>query len=97
MIEHAHENRPLFLALVGKRTGQLVLERFRDLVLDLIRDDLARPPGRGGNKEVAVHFLGGAFLELLSWWLEGKSGLAPTEVERLFLHLATPTLKAMHA
>jgi AcrR family transcriptional regulator len=93
MIEHARENHRLFLALVGKRSGQLVLQRFRELVLDLIREDLARLPGKGQAKDALVHFVGGAFLELLTWWLEAKNPLEPAEMERIFLQMALPALK----
>ena len=34
LVEHAHEQRRLFLAVVGKRSGLLVQRRFRELVLD---------------------------------------------------------------
>ena len=81
MLEHARENHRLFLALVGKRSGQLVLQRFRELVLDLIREDLARLPGKGQAQDMRVHFVGGAFLELLTWWLEARNPLEPAELE----------------
>jgi len=93
MMEHARQNHRLFLALVGKRSGQLVLQRFRELVLDLIREDLARLPAKGQAKEALVHFVGGAFLELLTWWLECKNPLGPAEMERMFLQMALPALK----
>ena len=93
MIEHARQNHRLFLALVGKHSGQLVLQRFRELVLDLIREDLARLPAKGQAKEALVHFVGGVFLEVLTWWLESQSPLGPAEMELMFLHLALPALK----
>lgn len=93
MIEHAQQNHRLFLALLGKRSGQLVLQRFHDLVLDLVREDLARLH-KGGAKESTVRFVAGAFLELLSWWLESKSSLGTEELARTFLRMAGPALKA---
>lgn len=92
MIEHARQNHRLFLALLGKRSGQLVLQRFHDLVLDLIREDLAALPGKGVGKEATVHFLGGAFLDLLSWWLESKHPVGPDVLEGLFLRRARSVL-----
>lgn len=95
LIEHAHEQQRLFRALVGKRSGQVVLRRFRELVLDLVREDMSGLAAPGPNPEAAVHFIGGAFLELLTWWLETRNSLTPADLERLFMGLATPTLKPL--
>ena len=44
-----------------------------------------------------MHFVGGAFLELLTWWLESKSPVDPTEIERVFLQMALPALKLVQS
>jgi hypothetical protein len=44
-----------------------------------------------------VHFVGGAFLEFLTWWLESKSPLEPAEMERMFLQMALPALKLVQS
>jgi AcrR family transcriptional regulator len=95
MIEHAQQNHRLFLALVGKRSGQLVLQRFHDLVLDLVRDDLGRLPGKGPAKEVTVRFIAGAFLELLAWWLESRNPVDPSALEQQFLRMAAPAMAGL--
>jgi AcrR family transcriptional regulator len=98
MIEHVHENQRLFLALVGKSGGQVVLRRFKEMVVELVRDDLrAAVSLRGPFPDATVHFLTGAFLEVLVWWLESRAPLRPPEVERLFLQMATPVLQAARA
>lgn len=96
MIDHAHENQRLFRALVGKRSGQVVLRRFRELVVTLVRGDLARPRAPPApTTDAAVHFIAGAFLELLTWWLETRNALEPADIERLFLEMATPALEVV--
>ncbi len=94
LIEHAHEQQRLFRALIGKRSGQLVQKKFRELVLDLVREDLAALLAPGPRRDGAVAFVAGAFFELLIWSLEAKSALAPEEVDALFHELATPVLAA---
>jgi AcrR family transcriptional regulator len=95
MIDHAHENQRLFKALVGKRSGLLVLRRFRDLVVTLVREDLARlREPAAPTTEATVHFVAGAFLELLTWWLDARSSLEPSDVERLFLRMASQAIQA---
>jgi AcrR family transcriptional regulator len=95
MIEHAHEHQRLFRALVGKHSGQLVLRRFRELVIDLTREDLTVLPLAGPTLQPAAHFIAGALIELLTWWLETRNPMAPQEVEKLFMRLVTPTLQSL--
>jgi AcrR family transcriptional regulator len=92
MIEHAHEHQRLFRALVGKRSGQVVLRRFRELVIDLAREDLALVAEAGATRDAAAHFVAGAFLEMLTWWLETRTPLSPADLERLFVQMAAPAL-----
>ena len=97
MIEHACEHQRLFKALVGRRSGQVVLARFRTLVLELVREDLnlaAKIP-TGVAREVASQFITGGFLGLLTWWIEERQALPPAEIERWFLQMATPALRAL--
>ena len=95
IIEHACENVRMFRALVGKRTGQVVLRRFRELVLDLVREDLAGLGAPAPIREPAEHFIAGAFLELLTWQLEPRRPSGPQEMERLFLEMATPVVELL--
>ena len=95
IIEHAYENQRLFRALVGKRSGQLVLTRFRELIVDLVQEDLSPVCQPGPRKDAVAHFIAGAFLELLAWWLEGRSPLLPADVEQLFLQLAKSALEVV--
>ncbi len=96
MIDHAHENQRLFRALVGKRSGQVVLRRFRELIVDLVREDLiVLHESSGPTMGAAVHFIAGAFLELLTWWLDTRNSLQPSDVERLFLQMATPAIEVI--
>jgi AcrR family transcriptional regulator len=92
LIEHAGEQRRLFLAIVGKRSGHLVQRKFRELVLALVREDLAGSLPAGPRREAATAFLAGALLEVLSWWLEARSPLAPEAIDGLFHELAAPAL-----
>ncbi len=92
LIEHAHEQRRLFLAIVGKKSGHVVQRRFRELVLELVREDLATVLAAGPRRDAVVAFVAGAFIELLTWSLEARSSLAPEELDTLFHELAEPVL-----
>ena len=92
LLEHALENRRLFRALVGQRSGQVVLRRFRALVLDLVAEDLATHAPPTPTREAAAHFLAGAFLELLTWSLEGRTGPGAAELDAWFGAMAGSAL-----
>lgn len=93
MIEHAKEHERLFRALIGKRSGVVVQKRFRQVVLGLLQEDLSGLPLLQPIDAVA-HYLTGAFVELLLWWLESRSNLSASELAALFHQLARPSLQA---
>lgn len=98
LVEHAFEQRRLFLAIVGKKGGLLVQRRFRELVLDLFREDLEAALPAGPRRTAVVAFAAGAFLELLTWALEARSPPGPDETDALFRELFAPVLAvARHA
>ncbi len=97
LIEHAGENERLFRAIVGKRSGQAVLRRFRELIVEMVREDLSAAPPSGPAREAAVHFIAGALLELLTWWVDTRNPLEAAQVERLFLRMAAPALRVAQA
>lgn len=92
ILDHAARDRRLFRALVGKKSSPVVRERFRAHVVEAMRDELGNdlPPGAEG--EPTVRFLAGAFLELLTWWIEGRSGLTAETLEERYRALANGVL-----
>ena len=87
LFQHVHEHRSLYRVIVGRRSGMMVQHRMRVLVQKLLRADLAAaslpvPP------EAAVHFLAGAFLAHVAWWLDHQARLTPAEAEKTFRRLA---------
>ena len=92
VIEHVDEQRRLFKALAGKRSGHLAQQHFRDLLVDLVREDLQALAPASPRLDVAVRYVAGAFFELLVWWLEARTQLKPADLEELFHELTTPVL-----
>jgi len=94
LLDHAHEHRRLFQALIGRRSWHLVQRKFRELVTGLVREDLAPLVPAGPRRDGTVAFLAGGFLDLLIWSLEAKGSHSPEEVDALFRELAAPVLAA---
>jgi AcrR family transcriptional regulator len=93
MIDHADRSRQLFRAVIGKRSGLAVQRKFREVVLELVREDL-EANGVGKSQLAATsRFLAGAFVELLIGWVDGSAAGTAEELERTFVRLATPVLR----
>ena len=86
MLEHAGENRALFAAMVGRRSGALLQDLVHDIWADLVRQSWP------GADEVAVQAIAGAFGATIAWWLSKAPELTPREVERRFRALMEPGL-----
>ncbi len=95
LIEHVHENQRLFRAVIGKRSGLVVQRRFRQLLVGLVEEDLAAASIPAARREAAAHYIAGALFELLTWWIDSRSSLAPRELETIFHELTAPVIGAL--
>jgi AcrR family transcriptional regulator len=94
LIEHADGSRRLFRAVIGKRSGLAVQRRFREIVRELMLEELRDQGVAAPSLAAASRFLSGALVELLFGWVEGPSDTPALEVERLFVRLAAPVATA---
>ena len=91
LIQHALEQRAVFRGLIGRRSGYAVQQRFREMVIRLVSNEL--PPSTSGFPRQAVaRCLAAAFVELLSWWVEQRTPMPSTQLAALFNELAQPAL-----
>jgi AcrR family transcriptional regulator len=91
LVAHVHEAQEVFRALVGRRSGHYVQDRFRELLIELVQ---AGAPSklRGWQATAQAHYLGGALFELLAWWLGSNRPHKPSEIEALFDQWSQPVL-----
>jgi AcrR family transcriptional regulator len=89
LIEHAMEQRAVFRGLIGRRSGYAVQQRFREMVIRLISQELGASSG-GFPRQVAARCLAASFVELLSWWVEQRTPMPAAELAALFNELARP-------
>lgn len=97
LIAHADGSRRLFRAVIGKRAGVAVQRRFREVVGELMTEELR---GQGTSEKllgVTSRFLTGALVELLFAWVEGRDSAPALEVYRQFVQLAEPVTRATRA
>lgn len=95
IIAHADEHQRLFRAIIGKRSGHVVQGRFRQLLIDLAEESLSRFGRAGPQRGATVHYIAGALFELLIWWLDARNPIPSSELEKIFVRLATPSLAVL--
>jgi AcrR family transcriptional regulator len=93
LIDHADESRRLFRAVIGKRSGLAVQRRFREIVGELMIEDLRAQGLVEPALAITSRFLSGALVELLLAWVETKELASAREVERHFVRLARPVVR----
>lgn len=89
LIEHVHEQRNLFRAIIGKRSGHVVQKCFREMVCRLVEEEVV-PPHADWKQKAGAHYIAGALVELLAWWVDSGKGHAAGEIEALFYQLTLP-------
>jgi AcrR family transcriptional regulator len=97
LLEHVDEHRRVWRALVGKRGGMVVKQRFRQGLLEVVREDLVALAGKqpAGVLEGIVHYIAGAFMELVFWWLDERKPLPPADLDAIFHRLTAPALEGI--
>jgi len=96
MLEHARLNVPLWGAIAGRESGAFAMQRIQRMVADLAAVDLKQLAFKGSaeQRELAVHYIAGAFMAVLTWWLDRGAKLPPADVDTLFRQLVLRGLPA---
>jgi AcrR family transcriptional regulator len=92
MFEHARDHIRLYRALVGSRGGAIALTTIRQTLCEIVRGELAEIRGKdpdAPSREFAVQYIVGAYMAVLTWWLDGGAKLPPQRINAMFQHLAT--------
>lgn len=92
LFAHAAENRAFYQAIFHRVRGQ---QQIRRVMVDAIQSGLA---ALGSESEIPgafiSHFLAGAALQLLDWWLSSDMPYSIDEMESMFLNLMRQGLPA---
>lgn len=83
LLGHVHEHREVFRSLVGRRSGQYVQERFREMLVELVHANTAGGD-RGWLGSARTHYLAGALFELMVWWLASNRPQRPDDIAAAF-------------
>lgn len=98
LLAHAYEHRDIFPAMTGKRGGAVIQHALRNLLVQLVREDVKSMSSKVHMDRVppesVVQFIAGGLFGLLIWWLNGKMRLSVEDANRIFRRLSIPILKS---
>ena len=91
MFEHARDHLDHYRAQVGNHGGSVALSSIREMLGKLVRKELAEKGkaiySSNMPRELVVQYVVGAFLSVLTWWLDGGAKLPPDEIDTMFQRL----------
>lgn len=95
MFEHAREHLDLYRALAGDAGGGAI-DDIREMLCDLVRAGLGELAGGDAPaREFVVRYVVGAYMAVLSWWLDGGAKASPQEMDGMFRRLAAGSLRSL--
>ena len=103
MFEHARDHKALYRALAGSRGGAVALGTIRQVLSDLVRDELAATANKGaeGAGSPPARSRGpvcrGPYMAMLTWWLDGGAKLPPDRIDAMFRRLAIEGVMPAHS
>ncbi len=88
LLAHVHEQQEVFRALLGRRSGQVVQEHLREILIALF--------AQGADADARPHMLAGSLMQLMVWWLGSAWQLPPQDIEGRFLAFAVHPSEPAH-
>jgi len=90
MFEHACAYRDVYRAMLGGQGSIIAVSEIRRVLSELVKEELPALEEDGAvPRELMLQFVVGTFLTTLTWCLEKRPKMTPSEVNAMFRHLVT--------
>ena len=94
LFEHARDHIHLYRALAKSRGGAIALGTIRQILCDLVRKELTATVDKNSADSIphdlTVQYVVGAYMAVLTWWLDGGAKLPPPErIDMMFRQMTT--------
>ncbi|MFC3325054.1 TetR/AcrR family transcriptional regulator [Mesorhizobium cantuariense] len=93
MFEHARDHLDLYRALAGGHGGGVSFGSIRQILSDVVRGELSttvdKTSANAVPDEFIVQYVVGAYMAVLTWWLDRGAKPPPVRVDAMFRRLAT--------
>lgn len=97
LFRHVKQQQRLYKALIWGRGIDLVAKNLQAQLSAVVEQNLRimQPELAITNLAVVSNFVSGAFLNLLTWWMDDHAVYTPEEIDALFLALVQPGVSAV--
>jgi Transcriptional regulator C-terminal region len=90
MFEHACAYREVYRAMLGGQGSNIAINEIRRLLTEFVKQDLSEfGDDVAVPRELSLQFVVGTFLTALTWCLEKRPKLQPSQIDEMFRHLVT--------
>ena len=93
MTGHLHEQLELYRALMRGRAGSIMLGQIRQFLSEIVRKELTASSANKAAPEITVQFVVGAYMSVLTWWLDRGAVESAEDIDAAFRDLAEGALK----
>ena len=91
LTEHLRDQRKLYRAMMQGGSGPIILSSLRSSICDVVRDGL-RKQRRASPDEIEVQFIVGAYVSVVTWWLDRGAKEPVATIDGRFRELAMGVL-----
>lgn len=81
LLEHMAQQREVFKAAIGRRSGHGVARRFKEMVLQLVERELKQRQHVAEKTPWVARFLAGGIVEAMAWWVDAPKPPSIKEME----------------
>ncbi len=82
LLEHMVEQRNVFKAAIGRRSGHGVARRFKEMVFQLVEIELKRRRHPGAKNPWVARFIAGGIVDAMAWWVDAPKAPSIKVIER---------------
>jgi AcrR family transcriptional regulator len=91
LTEHLRDQKKLQRALMQSSAAPIILGSLREAICDVVRHELRTQRGKAPD-ETDVQFVAGAYLAVVTWWLDRGAKEAPETIDERFRLMANGAL-----
>lgn len=92
LLEHMAEQREVFKAAIGRRSGHGVARRFKEMVFQLVEIELNRRCHSAAKSPWVARFVAGGIVDAMAWWVDAPKAPSIKYMERELNQLARAAL-----
>lgn len=92
LLAHMAEQRAVFKAAIGRRSGHGVVRRFKEMVFQLVEIELKRQRHPAAKSPWVARFVAGGIVDAMAWWVDAPKPPTIKVLERELDQLAQAAL-----